>query len=377
MSALPDSFRALVAEKQDDDVARGIQDLRADDLPDGDIVVRVDWSSVNYKDALAVSPKGRVAQISPLVPGVDLAGTVVEGEGEGSEVIVHGHDLGVAHHGGFAEYARVPGEWVVPLPDGLSSRQAMALGTAGFTAGLSVQRLEEHGVEPGDGPVLVLGASGGVGSTAVGILAARGFEVVAATGKPDEADWLRELGASEVLSREETSEESKKPMESERWAAVVDPVGGKALAYALRTTKYGGAVAASGLTGGTSLETTVFPFILRAVSLLGVDSVNTPDDVRRSGVGAPGGRPPPERPRRVDHARDRARRRRRVPRRRARRQGRRPHGREGVLMPERPRPDMDHTREALRQHDERVAEDEEEEERRQRRRSESEDDEGS
>ena len=237
MSALPDSFRALVAEKQDDDVARGLQDLRADDLPDGDIVVRVDWSSVNYKDALAVSPKGRVAQISPLVPGVDLAGTVVGGDGEGSEVIVHGHDLGVAHHGGFAEYARVPGEWVVPLPDGLSTRQAMALGTAGFTAALSVQRLEEHGVEPGDGPVLVLGASGGVGSTAVGILAARGFEVVAATGKPDEADWLRELGASDVLSREETSEESKKPMESERWAAVVDPVGGKALAYALRTTQ--------------------------------------------------------------------------------------------------------------------------------------------
>ena len=252
MSALPDSFRALVAEKQDDDVARGIRDLRADDLPDGDTVVRVDWSSVNYKDALAVSPKGRVAQISPLVPGVDLAGTVVEGEGEGSEVIVHGHDLGVAHHGGFAEYARVPGEWVVPLPDGLSARQAMALGTAGFTAALSVQRLEEHGVEPGDGPVLVLGASGGVGSTAVGILAARGFEVVASTGKPDEADWLRELGASEVLSREETSAESKKPMESERWAAVVDPVGGKALAYALRTTRYGAlpvAVIATGTIG--------------------------------------------------------------------------------------------------------------------------------
>ena len=152
---------------------------------------------------------------------------MVDGDGEGSEVIVHGHDLGVAHHGGFAEYARVPGEWVVPLPDGLSARQAMALGTAGFTAALSVQRLEEAGLEPGDGPVLVLGASGGVGSTAVGILAARGFEVVAATGKPDEADWLRELGASDVLSREETSAESKKPMESERWAAVVDPVGGQ------------------------------------------------------------------------------------------------------------------------------------------------------
>jgi len=281
MSTLPDSFRALVAEKQDDDVARGLQELRADDLPDGDVVVRVDWSSVNYKDALAVSPKGRVAQISPLVPGVDLAGTVVEGDGEGSEVIVHGHDLGVAHHGGFAEYARVPGAWVVPLPDGLSARQAMALGTAGFTAALSVQRLEEAGLQAGDGPVLVLGASGGVGSTAVGILAGRGYEVVVATGKPDEADWLRELGASDVLSREETAEESKRPLESQRWAGVVDPVGGKATAYALRTTRYGGAVAISGLTGGTSLETTVMPFILRGVSLLGVDSVETPDDVRK------------------------------------------------------------------------------------------------
>jgi putative YhdH/YhfP family quinone oxidoreductase len=281
MSTLPDSFRALVAEKQDDDVARGLQELRADDLPDGDVVVRVDWSSVNYKDALAVSPKGRVAQISPLVPGVDLAGTVVEGDGEGSEVIVHGHDLGVAHHGGFAEYARVPGAWVVPLPDGLSARQAMALGTAGFTAALSVQRLEEAGLQAGDGPVLVLGASGGVGSTAVGILAGRGYEVVVATGKPDEADWLRELGASDVLSREETAEESKRPLESQRWAGVVDPVGGKATAYALRTTRYGGAVAISGLTGGTSLETTVMPFILRGISLLGVDSVETPDDVRK------------------------------------------------------------------------------------------------
>jgi acrylyl-CoA reductase (NADPH) len=156
----------------------------------------------------------------------------------------------------------------------------MALGTAGFTAGLSVQRLEDHGVQPDDGPVLVLGASGGVGSTAVGILAARGFEVAAATGKPDEADWLRELGAGEILSRDETSAESKKPMEKQRWAAVVDPVGGTSLAYALRTTRYGGAVAASGLTGGTALETTVFPFILRMVSLLGVDSVNTPTDLR-------------------------------------------------------------------------------------------------
>jgi acrylyl-CoA reductase (NADPH) len=278
VSGVPERVRALVAERRDDEVTRELRELSADELGDGDVVVRVKWSSVNYKDALAVSPKGKVAQISPLVPGVDLAGTVVDG---GEQVIVHGYDLGVAHHGGFAEYARVPSDWVVPLPSGLSARQAMALGTAGYTAGLSVQRLEDHGVTPEGGPVLVLGASGGVGSTAVGILAARGYEVHAATGKPDEADWLRELGAAEVLSREETSAESKRPMESERWAAVVDPVGGAALAYALRTTRYGGAVAASGLTGGTSLETTVFPFILRSVSLLGVDSVNTPMEERR------------------------------------------------------------------------------------------------
>src|SRR3954451_24664828 len=281
MADLPGEIRAFVASKGEDGVDRGIRTIRADELGEGDVVIRVACSSINYKDALATIPKGQVARISTLVPGIDLAGTVVEGPGEGSDVLVHGYDLGVAHHGGYAEFARVPGEWVVPLPDGLSHAQAMAIGTAGFTAALSVQRIEEHGVSKDDGPVLVLGASGGVGSTAVGILAARGFEVVAATGKEDEAGWLRELGASDVLSREETSAESKKPMESERWAAVVDPVGGKATAYALRTTKYGGAVAVSGLTGGTSLETTVFPFILRGVSLLGVDSVNTPDDVRR------------------------------------------------------------------------------------------------
>jgi acrylyl-CoA reductase (NADPH) len=281
----PQRFRALVAERDGDEVTRELRELDADDLPAGEVTVRVDWSSVNYKDALAVSPKGRVAQISPLVPGVDLAGEVLASDDRdiapGRQVIVHGHDLGVARHGGFAELARVPADWVVPLPDGLSPRQAMALGTAGFTAALSIVRLEDHGLSPDDGPVLVLGATGGVGSTAVAILAGRGYEVHAATGKADEAGFLRELGAVEVLSREETSAESKRPMESERWAAAIDPVGGAALAYALRTLRYGGAVAASGLTGGTGLQTTVFPFILRAVSLLGVDSVNTPTEVRR------------------------------------------------------------------------------------------------
>jgi acrylyl-CoA reductase (NADPH) len=284
----PEQFRALLADKDGDDVRRSLTDLSPADLPDGDVTIKVGWSSVNYKDALAVSPKGRVAQTYPLVPGIDLAGEVIASDGGdvtvGGEVIVHGYDLGVAHHGGFAEIARVPANWVVPLPDGLTARDAMALGTAGYTAALSVVRLEAQGLSPDDarGPVLVLGATGGVGSTAVGMLAARGYEVHAATGKAEEADFLRALGASEVLSREETSAESDRPMEKQRWAAVVDPVGGAATAYALRTTRYGGAVASSGLTGGTDLHTTIFPFILRSVSLLGVDSVATPLAERRA-----------------------------------------------------------------------------------------------
>jgi len=283
----PETFRALLAEQDGADVHRSLRELSPDDLPEGDVTVRVGWSSVNYKDALAVSPKGRVAKGYPLVPGIDLAGEVIASDGGGVEpgqsVLVHGHDLGVGHHGGYAEVARVPADWVVPLPDGMSAREAMALGTAGFTAALSVVRLEQNGLSPDDAsaPVLVLGATGGVGSIAVAILAARGYEVHAATGKADEADFLRSLGASDVLSREETSGESDRPMERQRWAGVVDPVGGAATAYALRTTRYGGSVALSGLTGGTSLETTVFPFILRGVSLLGVDSVEAPGDVRR------------------------------------------------------------------------------------------------
>jgi acrylyl-CoA reductase (NADPH) len=285
----PNRFRALVAEKDDDGVRRALRDLSPGDLPEGDVTVRVGWSSVNYKDALAVSAKGRVAKTYPLVPGIDLAGEVIASEAgadlaPGTPVLAHGHEIGVGQHGGYAEVARVPADWVVPLPDGLTPRDAMALGTAGFTAALSVVRLEEHGLAPesAGGPVLVLGATGGVGSIAVAILAARGYEVHAATGKADEAEFLRALGASEVLSREETSAESDRPMDKQRWAAVVDPVGGAATAYALRTTRYGGAVALSGLTGGTDLQTTVFPFILRGVSLLGIDSVETPADVRRS-----------------------------------------------------------------------------------------------
>jgi putative YhdH/YhfP family quinone oxidoreductase len=280
-----DDFKALVAERGDDDVQRELRTLSPDDLPDGDVLIRVGWSSVNYKDALAVSPKGQVAQTSPLVPGIDLAGEVEQADGdgasEGDQVLVHGYDLGVAQHGGYAEYARVPSDWVVPLPDGLDARSAMALGTAGYTAALSVVRLEDDGVEPDDGPVLVLGATGGVGATAVAILAQRGYEVVASTGKSDQEDWLRSLGASDVIDREETSAESERPLEKQRWGGVVDPVGGDSTAYALRTTRYGGAVATSGLVGGIGLKSTVMPFILRDVSLLGVDSVNTPIEERR------------------------------------------------------------------------------------------------
>jgi putative YhdH/YhfP family quinone oxidoreductase len=237
---------------------------------------------VNYKDALAVTPKGQVARISPLVPGIDLAGEVVEGEGEGTQVLAHGYDIGVSHHGGYAELARVPAGWVVPLPEGLTPREAMALGTAGFTAALSVAHLQDAGLTPGDGPVLVLGATGGVGSLAVDMLAGLGHEVHASTGKADQADLLRELGATEVLSREETSAESERPLERQRWAGVVDPVGGASLAYALRTVRIGGAVASSGQIGGVAVHTTVMPFILRGVSLRGVDSGNMEIEARRA-----------------------------------------------------------------------------------------------
>ncbi len=278
----PTTVRAFVAEKSDDGVERGIRELDAGALGEGDVLVRVAWSSVNYKDALATIPKGQVAQVSPLVPGIDLAGTVAEpaaGLEAGAEVLAHGYELGVARHGGYAEYARVPADWIVPLPAGLSARQAMAIGTAGYTAALSVHRLEQHGLEPGDGPVLVTGATGGVGSSAVAMLAQLGHEVVAVTGK-DEADYLRGLGASEVLGREEVAVADGRPLEKPRWAAAVDCVGSSTLGHVIRTLRYGGAVAASGLTAGTDLPTTVFPFILRGVSLLGVDSVNTPMALR-------------------------------------------------------------------------------------------------
>jgi acrylyl-CoA reductase (NADPH) len=273
--------RAFVAERQDGEVQRGLRELTPEDLGEGDVLIRVEWSSVNYKDALATIPKGRVARISPLVPGIDLAGTVEEAPAgapvaAGDAVLAHGYDIGVAHHGGYAEYARLPQGWVVSMPAGMTARQAMVLGTAGYTAARAVMALERHGLRAGDGPVLVTGASGGVGSIAVSILAARGHEVVASSGKQAEHDWLRELGAAQVISREDAAGDASRPLESERWAGAVDAVGGETLAGVLRALRTGAAAAACGNTGGAELATTVLPFILRGVALYGIDSVNTP-----------------------------------------------------------------------------------------------------
>jgi acrylyl-CoA reductase (NADPH) len=285
MSDLPSSVRALIADASGPATRLELRTLPVADLGEGDVVIAVSWSSVNYKDGLASRKDGKVARIDPLVPGVDLAGTVVDPGGSdlvvGQSVLVHGYDLGVAHHGGYAEYARVPADWVVPLPPGLSERQAMTLGTAGFTAALSVVALEEHGLTPDAGPVLVTGATGGVGSAAVSILAGRGHPVTAVTGKSDAADWLRSLGAAEVVDRSAVGDASR-PLRRETWAGAVDCVGGETLAAVLASLRYGAAVAASGNTGGAAVPTTVFPFILRGVSLLGIDSVQCPIDRRRA-----------------------------------------------------------------------------------------------
>jgi len=281
---LPPQFRGYVVDRPDGGFVRGMRDLTPADLPDDDIEIRVEWSSVNFKDGLAATEDGKVARSYPLVPGIDMAGRIVGSShpafGVGLEVIAHGYDLGVSHHGGFAEYARVPADWVVPRPAGLSARETMAIGTAGFTAAMGIAALEERGLEPASGPVLVTGATGGVGSTAISILSELGYEVWAATGKADEHAWLSTLGAVGFLTREECAAIGR-PLEPERWAGAIDAVGAATLPYILRTLKRGGAVAACGNASGPALTTTVFPFILRGVGLLGMDSAYLPIAQRR------------------------------------------------------------------------------------------------
>ena len=286
MSDMPASFRAFVVDRPEGGTfARGHRQLTPGDLPPGEITVRVEWSGINFKDGLAAREDGRVARAYPLVHGIDLAGTVVASDDdafpEGAKVLAHGYDIGTARHGGYAELARVPGRWTVPLPEGMTSREAMEIGTAGFTAAMSVAALEERGLRAGDGPVLVTGASGGVGSTAIAILAARGHEAWAATGKADEHDRLAHLGAAGILSREDVTGPGR-PLDSARWAGAVDTVGAATLPYVLRTLRVGAAVASSGNASGTELATTVLPFILRGVALLGMDSANMAIEPRRA-----------------------------------------------------------------------------------------------
>jgi len=278
------TFSAFRIFNEDGQSSGQLTQLTLDELSSGAVVVRCAYSSVNYKDALAGTGAGKVVRRFPLVGGIDLAGTVVSSDDArfraGDQVLATGYDLGVSHDGGYARFARVPADWVVPLPDGLTLMESMAIGTAGFTAALSIIEMERNGLVPGTGPVIVTGATGGVGCMAVQSLAARGYSVTAFTGKAHEADFLRALGASAVLVRGQV-QMGTRPLEKATWAGAVDPVGGETLAWLTRTMAYGGCIANSGLTGGTELHTTVMPFILRGVRLLGIDSAMCPMATRR------------------------------------------------------------------------------------------------
>ena len=280
-----DNFHALVARQDGDRVTASVETLSRSDLPPGEVTIRVLFSSVNFKDALALTPGGGVVRSYPVVPGIDLTGEVVESQSPdfavGDMVLAHGYEIGTGRHGGYAEYARLPADQVVAL-GALSPREGAAIGTAGFTAAMSVQALRDWGVQPGAGSVVVTGASGGVGSVSVDLLAAAGYRVVASSGKQEAAGMLTELGAAEVIGRLPADPQAKpRALAKARWAAAVDCVGGATLADVLSAVDYGGAVAASGLTGGPALHTTVMPFILRGVALLGMDSVQLPIGKRR------------------------------------------------------------------------------------------------
>ncbi|MHA7875805.1 acrylyl-CoA reductase (NADPH) [Roseivivax sp.] len=279
-------FKALIVEKDAETgkTSAGLREIATEDLPEGEVTVVVEYSTLNYKDGLCLGPGGGLVRSYPHVPGIDFAGTVEASSDDryapGDKVVLTGWRVGEAHWGGYAQKARVKADWLVPLPEGLTTRQAMAVGTAGFTAMLAVMALEDHGLTPGQGPVLVTGASGGVGSVATAILAELGHEVAAVTGRPEGADYLKDLGATEIVAREELAETTKRPLESERWAGAVDAVGGPMLARLLGQLKYGGSAAAVGLAGGADLPAKVIPFLLRGVNLLGIDSVMQPYDNR-------------------------------------------------------------------------------------------------
>ncbi len=281
-----ETFKALLARQDGDQITATIETLGVTDLPPGDVTIKVAYSSVNYKDALALTPRGGVVREYPIVPGIDLTGEVVESTSSefavGDQVLAHGYEIGTGRHGGYAEYARVPADQVVALGS-LTPREGAAIGTAGFTAAMSVDALVRHGISPEDGPIVVTGATGGVGSVSVDLLAAAGYQVVASTGKPEAVEHLKALGAADVIGRLPEDPDAKpRALGKSRWAGAVDCVGGVTLADVISTLQYGGAVAASGLTGGPALITTVMPFILRGVSLLGIDSVQMPIGPRRA-----------------------------------------------------------------------------------------------
>jgi acrylyl-CoA reductase (NADPH) len=272
-------FKAMVLREEDKHTLATIETLSLDALPQEDTLVKIDFSTLNFKDALAVTGSGKIVKSWPLVPGIDFAGTVVETSHPdlraGQRVVLTGWSVGEKYWGGYSQFQRVRGEWLVPLPEGLSTRQAMMIGTAGFTGMLCVNALDEAGITPASGPVLVTGAAGGVGSVAVAILAKLGYTVSALTGNPDKHDYVKGLGASEVIDGAQWSE-APRALETQRWAAAIDTVGSKVLARVLAEMNYGGVVAACGLAGGADLPTTVMPFILRGVKLIGVDSVMLP-----------------------------------------------------------------------------------------------------
>ena len=279
-------FNALVVNKDEESgkTSAAVEKISTDQLPAGNVVVNVEYSTVNYKDGLCIGPGGGLVREYPHIPGIDLAGTIESSDdprySAGDSVVLTGWRVGEVHWGGYAQKARVNADWLVPLPSGLSSRQAMAVGTAGFTAMLAVMALEDHGLKPDQGPVLVTGAAGGVGSVATAILANLGYEVAAVTGRPETEEYLRALGATQIVPREEINETVKRPLERETWAGCVDAVGGDMLARVLGQMKYGGSVSAVGLAGGAGLPATVIPFLLRGVNLLGIDSVMQPYDNR-------------------------------------------------------------------------------------------------